>query len=141
MSNSINSETLKDYLLKRGISPSYHRMRILGYMMTHYTHPTVDTIYRDLVKEIPTLSKTTVYNTLRLFVKKGIVSTIIIENDEVRYDIQTHPHAHFKCKRCGKVFDIEGGDFVHDFSIINGHKVEEIHVYFLGVCKDCLNEN
>ncbi len=52
------------------------------------------------------LSKTTVYNTLKLFVAKGIVQELTIEEKEVRYDADTKPHAHFKCIECGNVYDI-----------------------------------
>ncbi len=55
-------EKLRAYLEEEGIQPSYHRLKILEYMMNHRTHPTVDIIYKNLSKEIPTLSKTTVYN-------------------------------------------------------------------------------
>lgn len=42
-----------------------------GYLLKNHTHPTVDEVYVALCKVIPTLSKTTVYNTLRLFSEHG----------------------------------------------------------------------
>ena len=42
-------------------------------------HPTVDEIYQALVDHIPTLSKTTVYNTLRLLMEHGVVRMLTID--------------------------------------------------------------
>ena len=67
-------------------------------------------IYCDLSNDIPTLSKTTVYNTLKLFVENGITSTLTIEENEVRYDAIMTEHAHFKCDGCGTIYDIEIGN-------------------------------
>ena len=55
---------IKNILSKNGIKPSLHRMKILDYLLKMKNHPTVDTIYKDISGDIPTLSKTTVYNTL-----------------------------------------------------------------------------
>ena len=134
-------EKLRAYLEEEGIQPSYHRLKILEYMMNHRTHPTVDIIYKNLSKEIPTLSKTTVYNTLKLFVAKGIVQELTIEEKEVRYDADTKPHAHFKCIECGNVYDIALESPIFDTETIEGHKVIECHVYLKGVCKDCFLKN
>lgn len=132
-------EKLSEYLEKEGIHPSYHRLKILEYLMSRRTHPTVDMIYKGLSKEIPTLSKTTVYNTLKLFVSKDIVQESTIEEKEVRYDADTTQHAHFKCTECGSVYDIALESPVFDTETLTaeGHKVQECHVYLKGVCKDC----
>ena len=71
-----------EYLKKHDIKPSFQRMRIFEYLLMHPVHPTVDEIYKSLVTEIPTLSKTTVYNTLDLFIEKRIVQMITIEENE-----------------------------------------------------------
>ena len=55
------------YLQGYGIKPSIQRIAIMDYLLTHKTHPSIEEIYLALCDEIPTLSKTTVYNTLKLF--------------------------------------------------------------------------
>ena len=59
-----NKQETYDYLLKHGIKPSIQRLAVMGYLLEHRTHPAVDEIYNALKAEVPTLSKTTVYNTL-----------------------------------------------------------------------------
>ncbi|WIF95903.1 Fur family transcriptional regulator [Caminicella sporogenes] len=130
---------VSDYLKKHGIKPSLQRIKIFEYLINNKNHPTVDTIYKELLKEIPTLSKTTVYNTLNLFIEKNIVAVITIEENETRYDADVSFHGHFKCERCGKVYD-----FYVDISnlkddMLKDFQIKEKHIYYKGVCKYCLN--
>ena len=87
---------IKEILVKNGISPSYHRLKIYEYLLNNRsTHRGHD--LRGRHKNIPTLSKTTIYNTLKTFAEKGLVSSITIEDNEVRYDADISLHGHFKC--------------------------------------------
>ena len=58
-------------LIENGISPSITRIKIYEYLYGNKNHPTVNDVYISLSEEIPTLSKTTVYNTLKMFVNAG----------------------------------------------------------------------
>ncbi|MCG8538436.1 MAG: transcriptional repressor [Clostridia bacterium] len=127
-----------DYLKKYGIKPSLQRIKIFEYLINHRNHPTVDTIYRELVKEIPTLSKTTVYNTLNLFMEKDIVTVITIEENEARYDADTSFHGHFKCETCGNVYDFNLNSSHIKDDILKKFEIKERHVYFKGKCESCL---
>ena len=96
-------ENIGEYLKAHEIKPSYQRIKIFQYLVENKNHPTVDMIYKALCTEIPTLSKTTVYNTLNLFIEKKIVNVIVIEENETRYDSVMAVHGHFKCEKCGKI--------------------------------------
>ena len=91
-------------LQSHSIKPSVQRMSIMRYLMEHLTHPTVDEIYTSLSPEMPTLSKTTVYNTLKLLSDHGAIQTLTIDERNTCYDADTTPHAHFLCKRCGRIY-------------------------------------
>jgi Fur family peroxide stress response transcriptional regulator len=132
---------IKRYLMKEGINPSYQRIKIFEYLTNHRTHPTVDTIYNDLGREIPTLSKTTIYNTLNLFEQREIITSLSIEKNELRFECDIRPHAHFKCTVCGTIYDIW-----HEFplvtkSVIDGHRVTEQQLYLKGICKNCSRDS
>lgn len=130
-------ENISEYLKESGIKPSYQRIRIFEYLMHTKEHPTVDTIYRALVPEIPTLSKTTVYNTLNLFVENQIAYLISIEENEARYDADTSLHGHFKCVSCQKVFDFDVEADQLRYGGPEGSEVREKHVYYKGLCSGC----
>jgi Fur family peroxide stress response transcriptional regulator len=140
MSEEEKIEYISGILREKDISPSLQRIQIYKYLMDNQIHPNVDMIYRDLVKKIPTLSKTTVYNTLKLFQSKGLVSVITIEENEARYDIRTHLHGHFKCLNCGKIFDFDIEELKFDPMIEKENKIIDQQLYIKGYCKECIEK-
>jgi Fe2+ or Zn2+ uptake regulation protein len=134
-------ENIGEYLKSHGIKPSYQRIKIFEYLVKNKNHPTVDMIYKAIIEEIPTLSKTTVYNTLNLFIEKKIVIMIVIEENETRYDADVNLHAHFKCENCGEIKDIEISPEKADILELNGYQVNEHHIYFKGICDECLEKD
>lgn len=94
------------HLTAHNIKPSAQRIAIMEYLLSHRTHPTVDMIYNDLIGTMPTLSRTTVYNTLRLLGENDAILELTIDKHIAHYDGDTSPHSHFQCKRCGKIIDI-----------------------------------
>ena len=127
-----------EILKKHDIAPSMQRVKVLEYLQNYKTHPTADMIYQDLVEEMPTLSKTTVYNTLKTFTEKGIIMELSLFENEVRYEYDTEPHIHFKCIKCGKIYDISKTFKCLKDEKIEGHKVSEHHINLKGICKSCL---
>lgn len=138
MSISINE--IKKYLLKNKIKPSFPRLKVFEYLAANPTHPTVDDIYKALVEVIPTLSKTTIYNTLDLFIRSNIVRAVTIDGNELRYDVDITNHGHFKCDQCHTIyeFDIDPGVLCPDS--LEGFDIREKNIYFKGTCPNCLAE-
>ena len=100
----------------------------------------MEMIYEDLVKEIPTISKTTIYNTLNALLETGVIHAITITGTETRYDCRGGAHHHLLCKSCGKIIDIDiECPYIEDEEIA-GHRIEERHGYFKGICKNCLKK-
>lgn len=130
---------ISQHLQDNGIKPSVQRLKIFHFLMNSHIHPTVEIIYSALVDEIPTLSKTTVYNTLKLFQEKGIVNIVNIEDNQVRYDWDTTFHGHFKCSVCNSVSDFKVDISKVNFDELKGYQINETHYYIKGVCKDCLS--
>ncbi len=112
-------------------------MAIMDYLMTHRTHPSIDEIYLALCDEIPTLSKTTVYNTLKLFVENGAAQMLTIDEKNVCYDGDISIHAHFLCKNCGKIHDLPARLTELTSLGDKGFQVNEIHEYYKGICPAC----
>ncbi len=131
----------KDILSRRGIAPSLTRLKIYEYLRAA-SHPSVDEIYQNLKEEIPTLSKTTVYNTLHLFVEKDLAKALFTDFSKNRYDIKDVPHAHFHCTECDEIHDI------HEITppriaedAIEGYLAKEAQLTLKGVCPRCRRQN
>ncbi len=129
-------EKIKEYLSKHGIKPSEQRLLIYDYLHKHHNHPTADNIYMALTPNNKTLSKTTVYNTLKLFVSKGVATIVNIEDNEVRYDADTSIHGHFKCKNCGGLFDFTVVNEIQTKGL-DDFQIDEYHINLKGYCKVC----
>jgi len=124
---------LKDHTLKI-TSP---RLEILKYLDEHHTHPNVEEIYSSLKKTCPSLSRTTVYNSLEILKKNKIVQSLTISGSELRYDFDEGLHHHFICNCCGEILDISIACPNMDKTLQGGHRVEEVQGYFKGICKKC----
>ncbi len=126
-----------DRLKSKGIKPSVIRIKVLQYLLENRAHPNADAIHRSLSREMPTLSKTSIYNALKLFSEKGMVTEIKGENGELRYDGYTNRHAHFLCTECGKLFDIDLECQACKSKDLIGSKITEESVYLKGLCASC----
>ena len=131
-----------NHLIGYNIKPSVQRIAVMDYLLKHRTHPSVEEIYSALSGDMPTLSKTTVYNTLKLFAEQGAAQMLTIDEKNVCFDGDTSLHAHFLCKRCGKIYDLPISEPMKETleSNIEGHSVDELHYYYKGTCKDCLEK-
>ena len=128
---------LNQTIHRAGIKPSYQRLRIYRFLLQHPVHPTVDMIYKALTPEIPTLSKTTVYNTLKLFSDQGLIQTLTIEENENRYDADPSFHGHFRCQICGGIFDFAVAGSITPGAELAGFHIRRRKLYFDGICLNC----
>jgi Fur family ferric uptake transcriptional regulator/Fur family peroxide stress response transcriptional regulator len=114
----------------------------MDYLLEHCTHPTADEIYLDLSVSIPTLSKTTIYNTLKLFSEQGVIQMLTIDEKNVCFDAGISPHAHFLCKKCGTIYDMpiekQSVEELNESANTGGHQIAEMHYYYKGVCEKCV---
>lgn len=125
-------------LKMKNIRLSHQRLKILEYLSSHRIHPTVDQIYTGLQKEIPTLSRTTVYSTLNALADAGMVREINIEDSEIRYDIDIESHGHFKCESCGMIYDFKADLDSLAPEELKDFVIKDKNLYFKGVCPACL---
>jgi len=125
-------------LKENNLKVTPQRLIVLKYLEENCTHPTTDKIYKDLKTNNPSLSKTTVYNSLEILEKNGIIQSITISGSELRYDYKHGMHHHFLCKKCGRIIDIDVKCPNLGKLLKCGHYVEEVHGYFKGICKKCI---
>lgn len=157
-------QTISEDLRSRDICPSIQRVRILDFLRScsgddygeelnsecgDY-HPSVDQIFQKLQKELPTLSKTTVYNTLRLLEEKHLVSSVQSVSGELHYDRKIQPHSHLYCESCRRIFDWDdeglnkqSAELEESFKRVGSAKNRAVHslqILVRGNCEDCLDQ-
>lgn len=107
-------------------------------------HPTAEEVYNQIVKDHPAVSKGTVYRNLNFLAQNNTLTKIPMPSDADRFDINTHPHSHIICTRCGKFMDIavDGMDeFGRKIEEESGFQLSSHYLVFTGLCKDCRKES
>lgn len=133
-------QQLTEKLESSGIPASFQRLRILEMLLENPGHYRADEIYESLRPEIPTLSKSTVYNSLKLFSEKGLLHALQLEEGVLHYDGILEEHAHFLCEMCKEVTNIPMPTTLLELSL-PGAKVHHTDLILRGVCKNCHTEN
>lgn len=129
----------QECLADHGIRMSVQRLAVMDFLMKNRTHPTVDQIFTALAPEIATLSRTTVYNAVSELSERGAIRSINIEEGVMRYDGDMSEHAHFICKYCGAIHDIEldrRQKRIHQIRL-HGKEINDVQITFKGVCEKC----
>lgn len=129
--------SITDLLNAHAIKPSYQRIKVYEHLIHCENHPTAEMIYRELLKTIPTLSKTTIYNSLKTFVEKELIHVLTTDGNEMHYDPILEEHGHFYCNICGKVFNFPINDDISFAESLKFYQVQERHIYLKGICKQC----
>jgi Fe2+ or Zn2+ uptake regulation protein len=95
-----------DKLAAHGIQPTPQRIAVAEYVLNTVNHPTADEVWMNVRDRCPTLSRATAYNTLNLFVEKGLLKTQPLKEGVAVFDPHVTPHHHFIDEETGKVLDI-----------------------------------
>ncbi|WP_290448086.1 Fur family transcriptional regulator [uncultured Muribaculum sp.] len=128
---------ISSLLSGRGIRPSAQRIAVLKALLDFRVHPTAEQIFEVLSPTMPTLSLTTVYNTLRLLADKGVIAILGMDRRYARFDYVETPHAHLWCRACGKVVDMPLSVGIPPEHMAGGFKLDEVDVCYKGLCPEC----
>jgi Fe2+ or Zn2+ uptake regulation protein len=105
---------------------------IIKFLDGNKTHPTAEEVYEAVKREIPSISIGTVYRELKRMSEKNQIRKI--EGKKKRFDYNISNHAHFKCLKCGRVFDV---DYIVDYKKVKGFEVKSHELIFNGICEKC----
>jgi Fur family transcriptional regulator, iron response regulator len=93
-------------LLRHGIQPSAQRVAVADYVLFTDEHPSADRVFSTVRKTLPVLSRATVYNTLNLFVKEGLLRELVLSEGNVVFDPKLERHHHFVDDQSGRIYDV-----------------------------------
>ena len=99
-------------------------------------HPTAALVYDRVHQRHPTISRSTVYRVLARMAAEGKILRLDLAGSDSRYDGQTAPHGHVRCRVCGAVADIPpvAVDPPGDTA---GFLLEDCAVVYRGLCPVC----
>jgi len=99
--------TIENRLRDKGVRPTRQRLEIGELLLASPRHMSADQILQELRNKGSRLSKATVYNTLNLLSREGIVREIAVDPERMVYDSTPHPHHHFYNVDTGELTDID----------------------------------
>jgi len=117
---------VSDLLQTHGILPTKQRVDIAYLLFQRAQHLAAEQVLAQVNSHYGHVSKATVYNTLGLFVRKGLVREVLIEPGRTFYDSNTRDHHHVYDVETGELVDIPASS-VHidtDASIVGNVDVE-----------------
>lgn len=97
---------LHDLLRDKGIQPSAQRLAVADYVLDTDQHPSADQVWAVVKESFPMISRATVYNTLNLFVEKGLLRQHVLAEGRVVFDPKVEPHHHFIDESTGAIHDV-----------------------------------
>lgn len=103
-------------------------------------HPTAEEIFREAERTHRQLSRGTVYRILNRMAEQRSVLRVAVPNGADHFDATVHPHHHFRCGRCGRVYDISGlssEDIRIQVPDTEAYRITGYTILFEGVCKAC----
>lgn len=119
-----------DVLCERGIAPTAQRIDIAAVLLARPQHVCAEDLRRMLDRHGTPVSRATVYNTLGLFARKGLVRELFVDSGKVLYDSNTANHDHVYDVDTGTLTDIEPGAVAVSAmpSLPAGARVESVEI-------------
>lgn len=127
---------IESRLKEAGVQPTAQRIAICRYVLCQADHPTADQVKDWADKNFPKMSLATVYNTLNLLVKAGLLHELRLpHSDKVIYDNNLSPHHHFLDEKSGELFDLSQEDVEVSAKLKKPFRVSQVQVLLRGTLK------
>ncbi len=134
--------TLKHTLHERGLRMTPQRQLVLDAVRA-LGHATPEQICAEVQAVAPAVNITTVYRTLDLLERIGMVRHTHLGHGAPTYSEQEHQHVHLVCHTCGSVTEIPT-DLMDELSrrllAESGFELDVTHVALSGECRNCRDD-
>jgi Fe2+ or Zn2+ uptake regulation protein len=127
-------EEIVRLLAECGLNLTAQRVAITEAVLNSTSHPTAEEVYNAVCDVLPVVSRATVYNTLKLLVRQGLLHAITVEEGAVHYDPWLEAHPHFLDTRTHRLIDIPEEQLLAYEHRLDGSRfeVEDVQVLFRG---------
>ncbi len=133
--------SISDRLSEKGYRLTPQRLMILSAMESSHDHISAEEIYAQVAAKYPNVNISTVYRTLELLKKLGMVYEIDLGEGRIRYHAEgSGHHHHLVCQDCGDVIDIDESALSSLKDILlrdYNFRAELRHVAIFGFCEKC----
>jgi Fe2+ or Zn2+ uptake regulation protein len=128
-------------LRAHGIQPSAQRLAVAEYVLGTDVHPSAEEVLRRSKSSLPMISRATVYNTLNLFVDKGLIRELVLAQGRSVFDCNLEHHHHFIDEATGTIHDVPWHSVrVSKIDQLAGYDVKEYMVVMRGTRNPARNK-
>ena len=136
----MNRKQILAFLKEQGYRITPQRLAICEEVLSSKDHPSAEHIHRKISKQFPSISLTTIYNTLELLIQHKLVDELGFDSSKARYDPNTSIHVNTICLLCHKIQDYESTGIERNWSrIVSEVGLEPVgqrlDLYF--ICEKC----
>jgi Fe2+ or Zn2+ uptake regulation protein len=127
-------------LRQAGLKATGPRIAILAQLEEDSSHPTAEGLLEQLRGEHPSMSLSTVYKTLEIFLRAGLCRRVAGDGARLRVDGTLADHDHAACRVCGRIFDVDCSLLPRPDApaeLPDGSAVTAVHVEYEVICLDC----
>lgn len=135
-------ETLRHTLHERGLRMTPQRQLVLD-AVQELGHATPEQICAQVRELAPAVNITTVYRTLDLLERLGVVRHTHLGHGAPSYSVAEHEHVHLVCHWCGEVAEVPTGlldELGGRLRARWGFRLDATHVALSGTCAGCAAE-
>lgn len=133
-------KALRKTLHERGMRMTPQRQLVLD-AVRELEHATPEQICQRVQVTAPTVNITTVYRTLDLLDRLGLVRHTHLGHGAPTYSVQEHEHVHLVCHRCGHVDEVPCellAPLAGTLRDVHGFELDASHLALSGTCRECL---
>jgi Fur family ferric uptake transcriptional regulator len=127
---------------QRGFRVTPQRGVILETIAHNHGHQSVQEVYAEAAKSLPGLNIATVYRTLVMLHRAGLVDLLSTKADIVRFSLHDpeNPHSHLICRNCDQVLELAPA-LIDELAVAmkrdHGFSLDSSHLTLTGICRDC----
>lgn len=132
----LSAGEIESRLKAAGVQPTAQRIAICRFVLCQADHPTADQVKDWADKNFPKMSLATVYNTLNLLVKAGLLQELRLPHSEkVIYDNNLSAHHHFLDEKSGELFDLSQEEVEVSAKLKKTFQVSQVQILLRGTLK------
>jgi Fur family ferric uptake transcriptional regulator/Fur family peroxide stress response transcriptional regulator len=131
---------LAELLRERGLRATSQRVVMHRLLRERVRHVSAEELLTEASDRLPGVSLPTVYATLELFERLGIVRRVNGGGGTLLWDTRAEAHGHMICRRCGRIEDMEipvDLERARRSAARTGFEPDRAEVVVSGLCATC----